>query len=64
MNGSVVPLAFIHQVKQIAVENSIKLHMDGARVLNAAVHLGVPPAQVVKDVDSVSVCLSKVSLCL
>lgn len=59
MNGSVLPLSFIRQVKQIALENNIKLHMDGARVLNAAVYLGVSPADVVNDVDSVSVCLSK-----
>lgn len=61
-SGSVLPLSFIRSVKQIADENKIALHMDGARVLNAAVHLGVSPAACVKDVDSVSVCLSKVTL--
>lgn len=39
-SGSVLPLSFIKSVKQIAVENNLKLHMDGARCLNAAVHLG------------------------
>ena len=59
--GSVLPLSFISSVKQIADENNLKLHMDGARCLNAAIQLGVTPATIVKDVDSVSVCLSKVS---
>lgn len=60
-SGSVLPLSFISSVKQFAEENKLKVHMDGARVLNAAVALGVSPADCVKDVDSVSVCLSKVS---
>ena len=33
--------------------------MDGARVFNAATHLGVPVARVVRDLDSVMFCLSK-----
>ena len=35
------------------------MHMDGARLWNAAVALGVPPAALVADVDTVSVCFSK-----
>lgn len=61
-SGSVLPLSFIRSVKQIADENQLKVHMDGARVLNAAIALDVSPADCVKDVDSVSVCLSKVSV--
>lgn len=33
--------------------------MDGARVFNAAIHLGVPVSQIVKHCDSVTFCLSK-----
>lgn len=36
--------------------------MDGARVMNAAVALGVPPATILQHTDTVSVCLSKVPL--
>ena len=37
----------------------MKMHLDGARCLNAAVHLGISPAEMCKDFDTVSVCLSK-----
>jgi threonine aldolase len=37
----------------------MRLHMDGARLWNAAVALGLPPAQLAADVDTVSVCFSK-----
>ena len=35
------------------------MHLDGARCLNAAAHLGVTPADMCKDFDTISVCLSK-----
>jgi threonine aldolase len=37
----------------------MKMHLDGARSFNAAVHLGITPAEMCKDFDTVSVCLSK-----
>ena len=37
----------------------LKLHCDGARLWNSAAGLGVSPARLVKDCDTVSVCLSK-----
>lgn len=40
-------------------ENKIPLHMDGARVFNAAINLGVPVSRIVKHCDSVTFCLSK-----
>jgi len=39
--------------------NPIKIHMDGARIFNASVCLGEPVSNMVKSVDSISVCLSK-----
>ena len=35
------------------------MHLDGARALNAAVHLNVEPSEMVKDFDTVNFCLSK-----
>ena len=35
------------------------IHIDGARLFNAAVALGVKPADLVRDADSVQICLSK-----
>ncbi|ESO89212.1 hypothetical protein LOTGIDRAFT_154302 [Lottia gigantea] len=57
--GKVLPLEFLKQVRKLADENDIKVHMDGARLLNAAVYLKVSPAEIVQYVDSVTLCFSK-----
>ena len=51
---------YILQVKELAVKLGLRVHMDGARLFNAATALGVPAAQVTQHVDSVTFCLSKV----
>ena len=43
----------------LADEHGLLVHLDGARVFNAAVALGVDVTELTKDVDSVSFCLSK-----
>ena len=48
------------QVRELATDLELKVHMDGARMFNAATALGVPVAQMTQHVDSVSFCLSKV----
>ena len=57
--GKVLPLAYVDQVGALCAKASIALHVDGARIWNAAAKLGVPPARCVAAADSVSVCLSK-----
>jgi len=57
--GRVLPLSYIRQVEQFAKEHDLKLHIDGARLANASVALGVPMDELVKGADSVSLCLSK-----
>ncbi|XP_057659129.1 uncharacterized protein LOC130895682 isoform X2 [Diorhabda carinulata] len=57
--GRVVPLEWLEKVNGIAAEHGIPIHMDGARMMNAAVHLKVTPRRIVRDVDSVCFCLSK-----
>ncbi|HEY3368051.1 MAG TPA: low-specificity L-threonine aldolase [Symbiobacteriaceae bacterium] len=57
--GCVVPLANLREIAAIAHGHGIPVHMDGARVFNAATALGVPVAEVVAPVDSVMFCLSK-----
>lgn len=37
----------------------MKMHLDGARCLNAAAFLDISPAEMTKDFDTISVCLSK-----
>lgn len=58
---SVLKYVFMHvfQLGKFLKESNIPLHMDGARVFNAAVCLGVPVSRVVKHCDSVTFCLSK-----
>ncbi len=57
--GKVLPLAYIDQAKRFVDERGLKLHLDGARVFNAAVKLGVPVDRIATRFDSVSFCLSK-----
>ncbi|KAJ7315910.1 hypothetical protein JRQ81_002072 [Phrynocephalus forsythii] len=57
--GRVVPLQYLQKVRQLAQQYSLRIHIDGARVLNAAVALGVPPRQIAQHCDSISLCLSK-----
>lgn len=57
--GKVLPLDWLEKVKNVAVEHKIAVHMDGARVMNAAVYLKVPVSRIVRDMDSVCFCLSK-----
>ncbi len=46
-------------VVAVARRHGIPIHLDGARIFNAAVALGVPTAELARDVDSVMFCLSK-----
>jgi threonine aldolase len=59
-----VPLsaAYTQQVAELAHKNGLKLHLDGARIFNAAVALGVPVNELTRPADSVTFCLSK-ALC-
>jgi threonine aldolase len=57
--GLVVPAERIREIAAFARRYGMRLHMDGARLWNAAVALGVPPAELVTEVDTVSVCFSK-----
>jgi len=57
--GAVLTPEYTREICELAHDHGIKVHLDGARIFNAAVALGVPPSTIVKDVDSVSFCLSK-----
>ncbi|HZW58666.1 MAG TPA: low-specificity L-threonine aldolase [Woeseiaceae bacterium] len=57
--GRALPLDYLARVRAFAEAHELALHLDGARLFNAAVCQGVPPADIVRHVDSVSVCLSK-----
>ena len=57
--GTVYSQETLDEISKIAKEKDCKLHMDGARLFNAAVASGTDPARVVRDFDTVSICLSK-----
>ncbi len=57
--GAVYPLSTLAGIRDLADELGITVHMDGARVFNAAAALQVPVSEVVQYVDSVTFCLSK-----
>lgn len=57
--GAVVPMETIKEIKNIAEKHSIPVHMDGARIFNAAVSLGVDAKEIAACCDSVMFCLSK-----
>ncbi len=50
---------YMRAVREIADRYCLQLHIDGARIFNAAVALGVSPGSLVAAADSVSFCLSK-----
>ncbi|KAL3274451.1 hypothetical protein HHI36_015839 [Cryptolaemus montrouzieri] len=57
--GKVLPLDWLESVQNIAREYNIKVHMDGARVMNAAVYQKIPVSEIAKYVDTICFCLSK-----
>jgi threonine aldolase len=59
MGGKVLTVEYIQSVAQLCKKYELKLHMDGARLMNAAVELNVDPVKLVESCDSVSFCLSK-----
>ena len=61
--GMALSVAYTNQVADFAQENKLAFHIDGARVFNAAVKLGVPVSDLVRQADSVTFCLSKGLCC-
>lgn len=58
-HGRPLPLEYLSQARAFCDANGLALHLDGARVFNAAVGSGVGVREVVRPFDSVSVCFSK-----
>ncbi|GAB1607790.1 probable low-specificity L-threonine aldolase 2 [Argonauta hians] len=57
--GKILPLDYLHKVYSLAQENNIKVHVDGARLMNAAVGLGVDVKEITQYFDSITFCLNK-----
>jgi threonine aldolase len=58
-NGVPLTPTYTRAVGQLAARHDLKLHIDGARIFNAAVALGVDAAELAGPADSVTFCLSK-----
>ena len=58
-HGRPLPLEYLAEARALCTEKGLGLHLDGARLFNAAVAQAVPVAQITRHFDSVSVCLSK-----
>lgn len=58
-DGRVIPMETIHATCDAAHAHNLKVHMDGARVFNAAEALGVDVKELVSKCDSVMFCISK-----
>ena len=58
-NGTPLTAGYTAQVARLAHDHGLRVHVDGARVFNAAAALDVAVSELVRDVDSVQFCLSK-----
>ncbi len=59
IGGKVLPMSYISEATALAQRRGLATHLDGARLFNAAVKLGVPAERIAAHFDSVSVCFSK-----
>ena len=58
-NGAAFSAGELRPLTDVAAAHGMAVHMDGARIFNASVALGVPPAELASVADSVTFCLSK-----
>lgn len=59
IGGVSIPKSYIDEVGALARQHNLKLHIDGARIFNAATELNIPVDQLVASADSLTFCLSK-----
>ena len=59
IGGRVIPRAYLENALKLAKRRGLSTHLDGARIFNAAVKLGVSARELCEGFDSASVCLSK-----
>jgi threonine aldolase len=59
IGGKILPTDYVQAATALAKQHGLGCHLDGARLFNAAVALGLPAATLAQPFDTVSVCLSK-----
>jgi threonine aldolase len=58
-SGRALPMAYLSELRSMTQRLGVPVHMDGARIFNAAAALGLPAAEIAQQVDSIQFCLSK-----
>ncbi len=58
-NGRALPLDYLKNARALCNKHDLNLHLDGARLMNGVVKLGVDVKEITCHFDSVSICLSK-----
>ena len=59
MGGTVLPQAYLADLAALARTHDLPVHMDGARIFNAAAYLGIPVRDIAAHADTVQFCFSK-----
>ncbi|AVF93639.1 low-specificity L-threonine aldolase [Vibrio diabolicus] len=59
INGKVLPLSYLAKARHFVNKHNLQMHLDGARVFNAAAALDVPVKEIGQYFDSMTICLSK-----
>jgi threonine aldolase len=57
--GTVLPLDYLTELHAVGQERGVPVHMDGARIFNAAAAIDVPADEIARHADSVQFCLTK-----
>ncbi|MEN8188265.1 MAG: low-specificity L-threonine aldolase [Thermodesulfobacteriota bacterium] len=57
--GKALPMDYLSRASAFARKKDLSIHLDGARIFNAAVKMDVEPTEIARHFDTVSVCLSK-----
>jgi threonine aldolase len=57
--GAALPLDYLAKLRALTAGKNVPVHIDGARIFNAAVAQGVPAAEIAKHGDSIGFCVSK-----
>ncbi|NJL85305.1 MAG: low-specificity L-threonine aldolase [Leptolyngbyaceae cyanobacterium SM1_1_3] len=58
-NGAAIPANYFAAIRQLSDRHQLRVHLDGARLFNAATALSVEAKEIAQHVDSASICLSK-----
>ncbi|RIH72836.1 low-specificity L-threonine aldolase [Vibrio splendidus] len=59
INGKVLPMSYLAEAREFVNQHGLQMHLDGARVYNAAAALGVHIKEIAQHFDSMTICLSK-----